>query len=327
LPAFIVKDACMSVTGLTRTSYVGNGWYGTTVQETQGTETRNFLTAASANFYTLPFYSSSKTNCCLAPVPTISGNTIVPPNSEINYNVPIGNNGTTYNWNITNGTIQSGQGTNAISVIWNASGAAKVALNQSINNCGETAELPVSISSPLSINMSAVDLDCNGNEPSISWTVFEQNDIEAYQLEGSKETKKWENLSFVKNLNEPNTNYKIIIENSNKYKYFRLAVKNKNSKIEKYSKIISNSCYNEKSDFNIYPSPFIDKILIKNIKNIGISKIQLFDVSGKKMIQKEIDINNKSDEELQLPELVSGIYFLKIFYKNGTLFFIEKVIK
>ena len=65
LPAFIVKDACFSVTGLTRTSYAGNGWYGISVKETQGAITNNFLTSSAPNFFTMPFYSSSKNNCCL----------------------------------------------------------------------------------------------------------------------------------------------------------------------------------------------------------------------------------------------------------------------
>jgi Pectate lyase superfamily protein/Secretion system C-terminal sorting domain len=68
--AFKVVDACFSVTTLTRTSYVGNGWFGISVQETKGTETRNFLTPGTAPaFYDMAFYASDKTTCNNAVLP------------------------------------------------------------------------------------------------------------------------------------------------------------------------------------------------------------------------------------------------------------------
>ncbi len=68
--AFKVVDACMSITTLTRTSYVANGWFGITVQETKGAETRNFLTPGTLPaFYDLGFYASDKTTCTNAVLP------------------------------------------------------------------------------------------------------------------------------------------------------------------------------------------------------------------------------------------------------------------
>ncbi len=62
--AFKVVNASMSISTLTRTSYIPNGWFGITVQETQNGLTRNFFTpSAIPEFYDLPFFSSCKTNC------------------------------------------------------------------------------------------------------------------------------------------------------------------------------------------------------------------------------------------------------------------------
>jgi Pectate lyase superfamily protein/Secretion system C-terminal sorting domain len=57
--AFKIVDAYMSITTLTRTSYVANGWFGTTVQETQNGVTQNFLTPNAPAFYDVSFFSSS----------------------------------------------------------------------------------------------------------------------------------------------------------------------------------------------------------------------------------------------------------------------------
>jgi Pectate lyase superfamily protein len=62
--AFKVTDACMSISTLTRTSYLGNGWFGTTVNETQNGVTLNYATPNTfPAFWDLPFYASSKNAC------------------------------------------------------------------------------------------------------------------------------------------------------------------------------------------------------------------------------------------------------------------------
>jgi hypothetical protein len=63
--AFKVSNACLSITALTRTSYISNGWFGISVQETQNGDTRNFLTPGTPPqlFYEFGFFSSSKQTC------------------------------------------------------------------------------------------------------------------------------------------------------------------------------------------------------------------------------------------------------------------------
>jgi PKD repeat protein len=52
----------------------------------------------------------------------------------------------TYNWTATNGTIQSGQGTNVVSVVWASKGLGSInAKITNANNCTDTANLAVNI--------------------------------------------------------------------------------------------------------------------------------------------------------------------------------------
>jgi len=63
--AFTVENSCMTLTGLTMTSYVGNGWYGQAVVETQGDSTliRSSDDIWNQSAYNFSFYSSSKVAC------------------------------------------------------------------------------------------------------------------------------------------------------------------------------------------------------------------------------------------------------------------------
>jgi len=63
--AFAVENACMTIVGLTMTSYVGNGWYGVAVNETNGDSTTVLESSDVWNrsAYNFGFYSSQRTAC------------------------------------------------------------------------------------------------------------------------------------------------------------------------------------------------------------------------------------------------------------------------
>jgi len=62
-----------------------------------------------------------------------------------NYNIPSINNATTYQWTLTGGgTIQSGQGTNAVVINWNNTAGGDLCVVAS-NNCGTSASLCLAI--------------------------------------------------------------------------------------------------------------------------------------------------------------------------------------
>lgn len=71
---------------------------------------------------------------------TISGSENVNPGQPYTYSVPQDPN-VDYNWTVTGGTIQSGQGTNQIEVIWTGSGTVEVDLTD--GGCQGTDDLAV----------------------------------------------------------------------------------------------------------------------------------------------------------------------------------------
>lgn len=60
--------------------------------------------------------------------PTVNGNSTVCAAATATYTTPEGPSGTTYNWTATGGTIQSGQGTNSIVVLWSNGTTGSVAV-------------------------------------------------------------------------------------------------------------------------------------------------------------------------------------------------------
>jgi len=64
----------------------------------------------------------------------------------------------------------------------------------------------------------------------------------------------------------------------------------------------------------VYPNPAQDKIKIQNTENIKIESISIIDLKGQKLLEFE---NNKT--ELDLSEISTGIYLLKVTYEKGEI--------
>ena len=87
----------------------------------------------------------------------IIGNPNITPFSSVTYAVnPI--SGHTYNWNITNGAITSGQGTNVITVLWGQNGPYQVTLTEGNNTCNDTSTLLV-VNGNCSLSVNAIATD------------------------------------------------------------------------------------------------------------------------------------------------------------------------
>ena len=95
--------------------------------------------------------------------PIISGSNGVPVSSTQNYNIA-SQNGVIYTWNIINGTLLSGNGTNNIQVQWAAvSGMGKVIANIAKSSCAAADTMVVSIgSNPLTSSTIKTDETCAG---------------------------------------------------------------------------------------------------------------------------------------------------------------------
>lgn len=83
--------------------------------------------------------------------PSLSGPQIACPGQTVGYSVSAVPGATTYQWQITNGTITSGQGTTNIQVTWNTNATAGIVCVNAANTCGNSADncFNVSLSIPI----------------------------------------------------------------------------------------------------------------------------------------------------------------------------------
>ncbi|MEZ4858363.1 MAG: T9SS type A sorting domain-containing protein [Flavobacteriaceae bacterium] len=77
------------------------------------------------------------------------------------------------------------------------------------------------------------------------------------------------------------------------------------------------------TSFGIYPNPVINCFFIANSSKFELSRIEIFNLQGKKILLKE---NLNVNEPIDISKLESSIYFLKVLTSNNKTF-IQKLIK
>jgi len=76
------------------------------------------------------------------PAPEISGPASVCVDEQADYSTP-DNPGSTYDWNVTGGSIITGAGTHQITILWETAGTGNVEVTEDNGDCQGTTELEV----------------------------------------------------------------------------------------------------------------------------------------------------------------------------------------
>ncbi len=72
---------------------------------------------------------------------------------------------------------------------------------------------------------------------------------------------------------------------------------------------------NENKQISVFPNPFSDLIIV-NTGNLTGLTIQVYDIEGKNLMERNIEKTNK---QLDFSSFKSGIYFIKVFNKTTLL--------
>ncbi len=134
-------------------------------------QSSNVFNNLNAGIYTVQVKDANSTevgkiDTIINPVPIviggINGETLVGVGSLKPYQIAA-QNGATYAWNIINGTLMAGNGTNSIQVQWAAlSGTGKIIVNINVNGCtdADTLDIIISNSVPLSVSTIKENITC-----------------------------------------------------------------------------------------------------------------------------------------------------------------------
>jgi uncharacterized Ntn-hydrolase superfamily protein len=73
------------------------------------------------------------------------------------------------------------------------------------------------------------------------------------------------------------------------------------------------------SQFSIFPNPAKDKLHINYNSEIGLLSLDIYNIQGKKIKNILIDNSQVSNQELNIKDLKSGLYFLRVGTVKGTV--------
>jgi hypothetical protein len=244
----------------------------------------------------------------------ISGDAIVNINSELFYTDTL-QIGAQYVWEVINGVILSGQGTNIIKVRWSNYGSGKVKRTVYYNktSCSANSQLNIKVCGTFT------------NQPTNQSAIVNQNAMFSVTTQEPNVTYRWQTdmglgFQYLTNAGQYTgaMNNTLIVSN--------LSMTNNNQKFRCI--VTSSSCPNElisetatlfvdnnlsvgninNSNIKIYPNPTNNIINIEGLNKNENNTIHIFDVQGKLVITKTITEKGTID----LSELNKGVYVIKI---------------
>jgi hypothetical protein len=177
--------------------------------------------------------------------------------------------------------------------------------------------LPVNL-----INFDAVWDDANQRKGKIFWTTASEQNSAYFDLEKSTDGYSWYKMDQLSGTGTTSltTNYLVYdFSPFNGINYYRLKQVDFNGNYT-YSSVKTLKKTDDQFHFFIYPNPVIGnfEIYFEGIESQVVS-VCIFDSQGKKIEQKDIDLNVQNHSSISLEHQESGVYYVKVSTNNFTL--------
>ncbi len=153
------------------------------------------------------------------------------------------------------------------------------------------------------------------NEAVVKWQVANELNVRNYAVQMSVDNIHFENNCVVPATH--NTWYQCAIPIANEKNYFFRVVETDNDGRTNTSKIVALFNTTNKQAYSILPNPATNDVtLYQKQNNASIKSLQLFNIEGKLIWQKNQFDRNVQNEKIALTSFPSGIYYLKIVDAN-----------
>jgi hypothetical protein len=73
----------------------------------------------------------------------------------------------------------------------------------------------------------------------------------------------------------------------------------------------------ESSTFSVYPNPSKDFVYISNAENASLKSVEISNLNGR--VVKNVELNNVSEAEINISDLSTGIYLIKMVSDKGII--------
>ncbi|MCF0058330.1 T9SS type A sorting domain-containing protein [Dyadobacter sp. CY356] len=166
---------------------------------------------------------------------------------------------------------------------------------------------------PLPVTLVNFEVKAIERTSQLSWSTISEINSDRFEIERSDLGKSWTSIGsiFTKNINAATQNYSFSDrEPLNGNNLYRLKMIDTDGTFA-YSQIRQIS-FNNIFDITVYPNPATDKFYLSNVSQVG-SKISLFEVGGKKMIENA----SFTTDGINVSALSAGSYIIRIDTNDG----------
>ena len=193
----------------------------------------------------------------------------------------------------------------------------------------QTIVITFTINSALPISLSYFDAKKENNQNQLSWTTESEKNGSIFEIEKSVNGKSWAKLGEVtaKGNTTRRENYSFTDKNPAATNYYRLKMVDRDGSYE-YSKIVSAN--NGKSAvINLFPNPVQERLNLNiESQDINEANIQVINMNGQVVLVSKNTIGRSNTPiSIDVNELQSGIYFIKITDENANVIGKEKFLK
>lgn len=162
--------------------------------------------------------------------------------------------------------------------------------------------------------------DCEMETKILEWETATETNNRFFYIEGSENGENFitlDKLDGAGNSAHSNSYQWKMKDDSNKLKYFRLKQEDIDGKTQ-FSEIINVNCKNE-IEVSVYPNPANENLFLSMSDEINIDRIEIYDLTGRIVMQKNCSDNVSKLLELNIQELSTAYYTIGLIDKNNSL--------
>lgn len=159
-----------------------------------------------------------------------------------------------------------------------------------------------------------VRLDCKNGLPHLYWKTAMESGASYFIVQKSVDAVNWVNADTIKAVgNSPSTTEYHFVEKQpfGNYRFYRIVQKDLNGKMN-FSEVKNVICEAGKSLVSIHPNPATESIILGGINPAEIRQIEIFDVSGKRVL-----LTHKKQSKIDVHNLPKGFYQLLVLKDDG----------
>lgn len=150
---------------------------------------------------------------------------------------------------------------------------------------------------------------CEDETKKLEWTTATETDNQYFWIEGSKDANEFMPLAKIDGAGNSSIAKEyswIVKDDSEQIKYFRLKQEDSNGEY-RYSEIITLNCADE-WDLTLYPNPANQTLFISGNNLYEVSRIEIYDLTGRIVMQENFTESDQSFWELNISELSAAYY-------------------